>query len=102
MAAIEITNITGFTYPYTVYVCDVYSNYCVLIGTINTNVPPSIVFELPPIFNNAPAVKINIVAENGCEHFEIVNCVQEECCLLLQDNTCLLIQDNTVFLLQGC
>jgi len=102
MASVQISNINGFTYPYTVYVCDVYSNYCVLLGVINSDVPPAITFELPPIFDNVPAVKINIVADNGCEHFEILNCVPQECCLLLQDDTCLLIQDNTVFLLQYC
>jgi hypothetical protein len=102
MNSIQINNITGFTYPYTIYACDVYGNQCVLIATIFSNVPPTNSIPLPYQFNTAPAIGLKIIAGNGCERFEILYCEQQECCLLLQDNTCFLLQDNTLFLLQGC
>lgn len=77
MTLIEITNITGVTFPYQIYVCDVYGNQCVLLGTINTTVPPTNSFLLPIQFNNAPAVGIKIISSNGCERFETVDCVPD-------------------------
>jgi hypothetical protein len=74
MTSIEITNISGLSYPYEIYVCDVFGNQCVLIATINTSVPPSNSFILPSQFNNAPAVGVKIITSNDCERFEIVNC----------------------------
>lgn len=74
MTAIDITNIVGLTFPYNIYVCDVYGNQCILIATINTGVPPPNIIVLPIQFNTAPAVGINIVTSDGCERFEIVYC----------------------------
>ena len=62
MTSIEIANITGLSYPYQIYVCDVFGNQCVLIATINTSVPPSTNFILPSQFDNAPAVGVKITA----------------------------------------
>ena len=75
MTSIEITNITGLSYPYQIYVCDVFGNQCVLIATINTSVPPSNNFILPSQFNSAPAVGVKIITSDGCERFEIVYCL---------------------------
>lgn len=102
MGSIEITNVAGFTYPYTIYVCDVYGNQCILVATIYSNVPPTNSIPLPFQFNSAPAVGLKLIAGNGCEHFEILYCEKQECCLLLQDDTCFLLQDSTLLLLQGC
>ena len=74
MTSIEIANITGLSYPYQIYVCDVFGNQCVLIATINTSVPPSTNFILPSQFDNAPAVGVKIMTSDGCERFEIVYC----------------------------
>jgi hypothetical protein len=74
MTQIEITSITGLTYPYLVYVCNVYGNYCILVATIITNVGPSITITLPPQFENAPAVGIKIITCNGCEIFKVIYC----------------------------
>ena len=102
MGSIELTNVAGFGYPYTIYVCDVYGNQCILVATIYSNVPPTNTIPLPFQFNSAPAVGLKLIAGNGCEHFEILYCEKQECCLLLQDNTCFLLQDNSLLLLQGC
>jgi hypothetical protein len=75
MQTITISNISGLTQPYEIYVCDVYGNQCSQISTVNTSVPPSItLYNLPPIFNTAPSVGIKIITSDGCERFEVVNC----------------------------
>ena len=74
MTAINIQSITGSNFPYTIYVCDVYGNNCVLIATIVTSVPPQNIIVLPPQFNTAPAVGIKVIYGDGCEKFEVVLC----------------------------
>jgi hypothetical protein len=74
MKAIDIYNITGLNFPYTIYACDVYGNNCILIATITTSVPPSNVILLPFQFNSAPAIGIKVITSDGCEKFHIFNC----------------------------
>jgi hypothetical protein len=74
MTSITLNSITGLTYPYDIYVCDVYGNNCGYIVQINTSVPSSVEIVLPPPFNMAPAVGIKIITSDGCERFNIVNC----------------------------
>jgi len=77
MTSIEITSITGsIIIPYTIYACDVYGNNCVLIATIGTTVPPSNTIILPYQFNMAPAVGIKVITFDGCERFEVFNCIE--------------------------
>lgn len=77
MTSIEITSITGgVTIPYTIYACDVYGNNCVIIASIVTTVPPSNTIFLPTQFNTAPAVGIKIITDDGCERFEIFDCLE--------------------------
>lgn len=77
MSTIQLNGVTGATLPYSVYICDVYGNNCVLAGTINTTIPPYITFYLPPQFNTAPALGIKIVDSIGCEKFRVVYCSPE-------------------------
>jgi hypothetical protein len=72
MVTLELTNITGLTNPYQIYVCDVYGNNCILIAEINTSVPPSNTIVLPYQFNNAPAVLVKIFTSDGCVVSEII------------------------------
>lgn len=74
MASIQITSITGLTFPYDVYVCNAYEQYCVLLGTINVAVPPTITLPLPTEFETAPVVNVKIVASNGCYRFNLESC----------------------------
>ena len=75
MTSILINNILGLTYPYNIYVCDVYGNSCIYIAEVTTSIPPTIEIVLPLQFNTAPAVGIKIIASNGCERFKIFDCV---------------------------
>lgn len=75
MTSIDLYSISGLVYPYTVYVCDVYGNQCILVSIISSNVPPVNTILLPPQFNNAPAVGIKVVTTDGCERFKIFDCV---------------------------
>jgi hypothetical protein len=74
MTSIILNTISGLTYPYDIYVCDVYGNNCGYISQINTNVPAPVEIVLPPPFDMAPAVGIKIVTSDGCEKFIIINC----------------------------
>jgi hypothetical protein len=74
MTTIDITNITGLTYPYNIYVCDIYGNNCILISTVFTTIPPSNTILLPPQFNTSPSVGIKIITPDGCEKFKIIDC----------------------------
>lgn len=74
MTSIEITNISGLTYPYDVYVCNIYGLSCVLVSTINTPVPASVTITLPPLFLMAPAVGIKLISSDGCERFGTFYC----------------------------
>lgn len=74
MTTIDITNITGLTYPYNIYVCDIYGNNCILISTVFTTIPPSNTILLPPQFNTSPSVGIKIITPDGCEKFKIIEC----------------------------
>ena len=70
MTSIELTNIVGLTYPYTVYVCNVYGLSCILVATINAPVPASVTITLPPLFLMAPAVGIKLIASGGISTFD--------------------------------
>ena len=72
MTSIQISDITGLSFPYNVYICDVFGNQCILVATILDGVPPAETIYLPPLFNSAPAVGVRIVSHD-CERFKIVN-----------------------------
>ena len=74
MKSITLYNIVGLSNPYTVYVCDVYGNNCILLATISTSVPPYNQIILPPQFDSAPSVGVKIITSDGCEVFHVVNC----------------------------
>ena len=74
MKSIDITNITGLNFPYTIYACDIYGNNCILIATITTSVPPINSIVLPYQFNSAPAVGIKIITFDNCEKFHHIIC----------------------------
>ena len=75
MTSITLNSIIGLTYPYDVYVCDVYGNNCGYIVQINTSVPSSVEVVLPPPFDMAPAVGIKIITSDGCERFRVIDCI---------------------------
>lgn len=74
MTSITLTNISGLTYPYDIYVCDVYGNNCGYIAQVVSSIPPTIEIVLPPPFDMVPAVGIKIITSDGCERFKVVDC----------------------------
>lgn len=75
MTSITLINISGLTYPYDIYVCNVYGNNCGYISQVNSSIPPTIEIVLPPPFNMSPAVGIKIITSDGCERFKIIDCI---------------------------
>jgi len=74
MTSIFLNSIIGLTYPYDVYVCDVYGNNCGYLVQINVSVPSPVEVVLPSQFNMSPAVGIKIITSDGCERFKIIDC----------------------------
>lgn len=75
MTSIILNSISGLTYPYDVYVCDVYGNNCGYVVQIDRNVPSPVEIALPIPFNLAPAVGIKIITSDGCEKFIVFDCI---------------------------
>ena len=77
MTQITITDISGGTYPISVYIADVYGNNSYLLGTISPGpVPPTVYYNtvIPTIFNTAPEIMLLLVDGNDCEIFKILDC----------------------------
>jgi hypothetical protein len=77
MTQIRITDISGGTYPISVYIADVYGNNSYLLGKINSGpVPPTVYYNtvIPTIFNTAPEIMLLLVDDNDCEIFKILDC----------------------------
>lgn len=78
MTQIRITQITGGTFPISVYISDVYGNNETFLGTITPGpVPPEVDYtaEIPAIFNNAPEVILKMIDANNCQVFQILVCI---------------------------
>lgn len=77
MTQIRITNISGGTYPISVYISDSLGNNEVLLGTINPGpVPPVVTYNstVPPIFSTAPQILLKLVDSNNCQIFKLLDC----------------------------
>jgi hypothetical protein len=77
MTQVRITEISGGTYPISVYIADVYGNNQTLLGTINSGpVPPVIEYNttIPSIFQTAPQIMLMLVDANNCNVFKLLDC----------------------------
>ena len=77
MTQVRITDISGGTYPISVYLSDIYGNNQTLLGIINPGpVPPIVSYNstIPTIFNTAPQVMLTLVDNNNCSVFHILDC----------------------------
>ena len=77
MTQVRIDEISGGTYPISVYIADVYGNNRTLLGVIGTGpVPPTVDYNtvIPTIFNTAPEIMLLLVDGNDCEIFKILDC----------------------------
>ncbi len=77
MTSLQFTSIVGLNQPYTIYICDVYGNQCILVAYINTTVPVNNTFVLPPQFNSAPAIGVKVITSDGCEKFKVLYCSED-------------------------
>jgi len=77
MTQVRIDEISGGTYPISVYIADVYGNNRNLLGVIGSGpVPPTVYYNtvIPTIFNTAPEIMLLLVDDNDCEVFKILDC----------------------------
>jgi hypothetical protein len=77
MNQVRITEISGGTFPISVFISDVYGNNQALLGTISSGpVPPTVEYNtvIPPIFATAPEIMLKLVDSNNCEIFKILQC----------------------------
>jgi hypothetical protein len=77
MNQVRITEISGGTFPISVYISDVYGNNQTLLGVINSGpVPPTVTYNsvIPAIFNTAPEIILKLTDSNECEIFKILQC----------------------------
>jgi hypothetical protein len=81
MRQIRITEISGNTYPVSVYIADVNGNNQFLLGTITSGTAPNppytsvnYTIQIPSIFNTAPAIMLLLVDSSGCKLFKILEC----------------------------
>lgn len=77
MTQVRITEISGGTYPISVYISDVYGNNQTLLGTIDPGpVPPIVEYNtvIPAIFNTAPEIMLSLTDDNGCGVFKLLQC----------------------------
>lgn len=74
MTSLQFTQVFGLNFPYTIYICDVFGNQCILVAYIDTNVPINNTFILPPQFNSAPAIGVKVITSDGCERFKVIYC----------------------------
>jgi hypothetical protein len=102
MTRIEISAVTGGSYPINVYVSDYYGNYETLIYTITSGntIPPATGATLSSTFATAPAILLKMVDANGCEKIELLECrfgcsflitIQEASCvtdITIQSSSC--------------
>jgi hypothetical protein len=77
MTQVRITEISGGTYPISVYIADVYGNNQTFLGTINPGpVPPVVEYNttIPSIFETAPQIMLMMVDANNCSIFKLLDC----------------------------
>jgi len=77
MTQVRITEISGGTFPISVYISDVYGNNQTLLGVINSGpVPPNVEYNtvIPIIFQTAPEIMLKMVDNNDCQIFKILQC----------------------------
>ena len=77
MNQIRINEISGGTYPISVYISDIYGNNSSLLGTISSGpVPPMVYFNsvIPSIFLGADQIILRLIDDNNCEVFKILDC----------------------------
>ncbi len=77
MNQIRINNISGGTYPISVYIADSLGNNETFLGVINPGpVPPVVTYNstIPSIFYTAPQILLKLIDSNNCQIFKLLDC----------------------------
>lgn len=74
MVTLDITSITGLTYPYNVFICNTFEQNCVFVATINAPVTSTLNLPLPTQFDTSPILGVKIVTSDGCSRFKVLYC----------------------------
>lgn len=76
MREIRVTEISGATYPVSVYISDIFGNNLMLLGVIDSPVPPVVTYNIEnnSIFNTAPQILISIIDDEGVEYMDPLQC----------------------------
>ena len=100
---VVVTEISGGTYPISVFISDIYGNYETFLGTISTGpVPPNIEYNtvIPPIFQTAPEILLKMVDTNNCQVFKILTCVFGDF-IITQNGIIIITQSGNSLVLQS-
>lgn len=77
MTQIRITEISGGTFPVSVFIADVYGNNETLLATISSGpVPPVVEYNtvIPLIFSTAPEIMLRLVDGDNCQVIKLLTC----------------------------
>lgn len=81
MTQIRITEISGATYPVSVFIADVYGNNKTLLGIITSGDAPNPPYttvnytnQIPSIFETCPSIMLICEDSSGCQVFKILDC----------------------------
>jgi hypothetical protein len=73
MSAIQITSVSGET-PFDIFVSDIYGISTVFVGSIISSESSTQIFDLPSIFDDAPAVILKLIGGNDCQLSRFLLC----------------------------
>lgn len=74
MTSLVLSGVTGMDLPYNVWGCDIFGNNCILIATISTPIPPTVILSLPPLFDTYPGLLIKLTNCSNCDYSEYSVC----------------------------
>lgn len=76
MKQARIIEVSGGTLPIDVIISDKYGNNSASIGTINSTVPPTVVFNatIPPLLQTADEVLLTLIDANNCASIHLLDC----------------------------
>lgn len=98
---VVVTEISGGTYPISIYISDIYGNNQTLLSVITSGpVPPIINYtSIPSIFMTAPEILLKMVDVNNCEVFKVLACVFGDY-IITQDDIPIITQNGQFLILQ--
>jgi hypothetical protein len=111
MENIIISQVTGLTPPYEIYICDYLGITCEFMETVTDTISPIKVYPIPSVFSGAPALTVKIIqTTTNCEKTQNVvcsyfgnvfhtfcNCSDNSICHYIENNPNLSIGESVTF-----